>query len=104
MKTFLSWLRWRGILVLAALTPTCRQVVRMASRQQEQPLPWSTRFRLGVHLRICTACERYLRQLDVLRQAAARAESAFPMTDVHPPLPAAAKERIKQRLRCEGCD
>lgn len=95
----IQWLRWRGILVLAALTPPCREITRLASRAYDEPLTWGTRLRLRVHLGICTACERYLRQIDFLHAASAK-------LDDHPPEPsratmaAEAKERLKARLRC----
>lgn len=96
----LKWLRWRGIVLLAALTPPCRQIVQLASRAYEQPLsPW-TRLRVRVHLGICKACERYLRQLDFLRDAAARLDENSPV-EANDTLTAAAMDRLKQRLRCE---
>ena len=78
MKTLLKWLRWRVILLFAALTPPCRQIVRLASRSYEQPLgPW-TRLSLRMHLGICRACERYLRQLDLLHAAAQQSGDKLP--------------------------
>ena len=100
MKDLVSWLRWRGILLLAALTPTCRRIVQLASLDRERRLtPW-TRLRLRVHLRICRGCERYLRQLDFLRAAAA-ASAGRPPASGRVQLPPEAKNRIKRRLRCE---
>ena len=101
MKKAAAWIRWRFVLLLAALTPTCREVVRQASLDHEQPIGHWTRLRLRVHLRICAGCERYLRQLDVLHQAAARAGDTIHDTGRAVHLAAEAKERIKQRLRCE---
>lgn len=101
MKASLKWLRWRGILLLAALTPTCRQIVQLASLDRERPLmPW-TRMRLQVHLRICRGCERYLRQMDFLRAAAAES-TGRPTAVSRGHLPPEAKNRLKRRLRCEA--
>lgn len=101
MKPLLKWLKWRWIILLAALTPPCRQVARLASRGDEQPLnPW-TRLRLRVHLKICDACERYLRQLDVLHEAAGRLGETIPGRGHGVRLATEAKERLKARLRCE---
>ena len=100
MNGLFQWLRWRGILILAALTPPCRQITQLASRDYDRPLSGWTRLRLRVHLGICTACERYLRQIDFLHEASAKLGD-------HPPLvprarlAAEAKDRLKQRLRCE---
>jgi hypothetical protein len=101
MKTFRQRLRWQFILFLAAVTPPCRQVARLASLGHERPLgPW-TRLRLRVHLGICDACERYLRQLDVLHRAAGKAGERFPDRGDTAGLAAQAKERLKARMRCE---
>lgn len=96
----MKWLRWRGMVLLSALTPPCRQIAQLASRTDAQPLsPWA-RLRVRVHLGICKACERYLRQLDFLREAAAKLEENLPSEANHT-LAADAKDRLKQRLQCE---
>ena len=100
MIGLLKSLRWRWILTLAALTPTCRRIVEQTSHAHEEPLPFHDRFRLQIHLGICTACRRYLRQIDLLRQACARSDEDFPAT-AGARLADVAKERLKQRLRCE---
>ncbi len=101
MKVLFKRLRWSWILLLAALTPPCRQVARLASRGYESPPgPWM-RLRIHMHLKICDACERYLRQLDVLHEAAARLGEKIPERGYSTRLAAEAKERLKARLRCE---
>jgi len=157
VRPLLNWLKWRWILVLAALTPSCRQVARLASRRHEHPLsrndsvgkgstrasraarvegspfssrlraaagaraprptrgarvlprksaaslqlsPWD-RLRLRAHLTICDACERYLRQLDILYEAAGKLGERLPDLGAEARLAAEAKERLKARLRCE---
>lgn len=100
MKDLITTLRWRWILMLAALTPTCRRIVQQASRAHEEPFSPYDRIRLRVHLGICTACRRYLRQLDFLHEAAARADENVPAA-ARGRLADGAKERLKHRLRCE---
>ncbi|MBN8247706.1 MAG: zf-HC2 domain-containing protein [Verrucomicrobia bacterium] len=101
MKSVLRWLKWRSVVVLAALTPSCRQVARLASRRFEKNLsPW-VRLRVRVHLSICDACERYLRQLDVLHEAAGQLGEKIPNLGTEVRLAAEARERLKARLRCE---
>ncbi|HTH47327.1 MAG TPA: zf-HC2 domain-containing protein [Candidatus Limnocylindria bacterium] len=95
-----QWLRWRGILVLAALTPPCRQITQLASRAYDRPLTFWTRLRLRVHLGICDACERYLRQIDFLHEASAKLGSPL-AGEPQARMATEAKERIKARLRCE---
>jgi hypothetical protein len=55
---------------------------------------------MRVHLRICRGCERYLRQMDFLRAAAA-ASVERPTAGIQGHLAPEAKDRIKRRLRCE---
>jgi hypothetical protein len=101
MKAAFGWIRWKFILLLAALTPPCRGIARLASLARERPLGFWTRLRIRVHLRICDGCERYLRQLDVLHRAAGRLGESFPDAGRTARLAADAKERLKARLRCE---
>ena len=100
MKGLLKTLRWRWILLFAALTPPCRRIVQQASRAHEEPLSAYDGFRLRIHLGICTACRRYLRQLDFLREASARSDENVPVV-ARARLTDGAKGRLKHRLRCE---
>jgi hypothetical protein len=102
VKPLLTWLKRRWNLVLAASTLPCRQVAQLASRRYEHPLnPW-IRLRIRVHLTICEACERYLRQLDFLHQAASQCGEKCPKLDADVHLAADARERLKVRLRRES--
>lgn len=92
-----GWRR-RWILLLAFLTPPCRRIVALGSRELDgAAAPWD-RWRIRVHRSICTGCQRYLQQLEVLREAAQR-------SPVHPPsstrLSPESRDRLKRRLRCE---
>ena len=99
MRAFQKWLRWRFVLLLAALTPPCRQITQIASHGYEQPLGWAMRVRLRLHLMICTACDRYLRQLEVLHRAA-RLSGEKPLDHPSPArLSTEAKNRLKARLK-----
>jgi hypothetical protein len=99
--TFPAWLKWRGILLLAAITPPCREITRLASRDREVPIGAIARLRLRVHLGICDGCERYLRQLEVLSTAAVRSPEAGATFGHQARLSGEARERLKKRLRCE---
>jgi hypothetical protein len=101
MKRTLAWLRWRGILLLAALTPPCREIARLASQARERPPTLWMRLRLRIHCWICAACERYRRQLDVLQQAARQSVEHPPPALPSARLAAAARQRIRERLRGE---
>jgi predicted anti-sigma-YlaC factor YlaD len=90
--------RHRWILLLAFLTPPCRRIVALGSRDLDgAAAPWD-RWRIRVHRSICTGCRRYLQQLEVLRTAAQRsADQAPPSTR----LSIESRDRLKRRLRCE---
>lgn len=92
------WLRWRFVLLLAALTPPCRQITKIASRRYEQPLGITTRVRLRLHLLVCAACERYVRQLEFLHHAARLSVEKPAENPVPARLSSEAKDRLKARL------
>jgi hypothetical protein len=84
--------------LLARITPPCRDVTRLASEAMDRTLPLSTRIQLQLHYWICQGCAQYGRQLLALRQAMRRSTS-----ETHPPedvqLSSAAKARLKEALR-----
>lgn len=98
MKGFWKWLRWRFVLWLAALTPPCRQITRIASHGYEQPLGFTMRVRLRLHLMICAACDRYIRQLEVLHRAAGLSGEKPVAHPSRARLSTEAKDRLKARL------
>lgn len=98
MNALKKWLRWRFVLLLAALTPPCRQITRTVSRGYEQPLGIAMRVRLRLHLLICTACERYARQLELLHRAASRSGEKQAENPIPARLSSEAKDRLKARL------
>jgi 3-methyladenine DNA glycosylase AlkC len=61
--------------LLARITPPCRDVTRLVSESMDRTLPLSTRIQLQLHYWICQACEQYRRQLLALRQATRRSAS-----------------------------
>lgn len=84
--------------------PTCREMSRVISDGLDRDLPWPRRFRLRLHLLICTPCTRFQRQMLFLRRVvrdylAARGETA---PDSPAALSSAARERIKQLLEQGG--
>lgn len=46
---------------------TCREVTRLATDAAEGALPWWRRPQWWLHLAMCAACRRYLRQLALIR-------------------------------------
>jgi hypothetical protein len=101
---------------LGRRTPPCQDVVRLASELMDHPLPLRRWLALRLHVLVCALCERYRRQLAVLRlvvrhQAEADAGSAVPQLrsgrrperqskDAIPvtPLPFDVRERLRAAL------
>ena len=48
---------------------SCREASRLLSRREEQPLTPIERIKLALHLRLCSACTRFARQLVFIRRA-----------------------------------
>jgi hypothetical protein len=78
-----------------ALSPNCREAIRLQSDALERPLPRLQRIGLRIHMALCIWCSRYSKQIKFLRTAARHCDH-----DREPKqgLPAGARERIKQAL------
>ncbi len=98
MKRFVSRILRPFVLLLAAGTPTCRRVVQQASQRFDSVTGTSIPLRTRAHLLICSACARYLRQLELIHEASGKlAQKDTSLSK----LPDASRTRIKARLRCE---
>lgn len=86
--------------LLARITPSCRDVTRLASESMDRMLPWSTRLSLQIHCWICEACARYRRQLLMVRDTMRRQASSSPPQESRQPSPA-AMTRLKDALRAK---
>ena len=51
---------------------TCRHAHELMSERMDHPLPWLSRLRLQMHLRICAMCARVEQQMDFMRKAMRR--------------------------------
>ena len=51
---------------------SCQEVSRLLSQGQDRSLSWRERVKLQLHLRVCTACTRFARQLAAMREAMER--------------------------------
>ncbi len=49
--------------------PTCREVHRLTSEGMDRRLTWTERTRVWVHLKVCSACSNFTRQMKLLRSA-----------------------------------
>ena len=90
LKTFV-----RGF---TAISPNCREAVRLQSEALDRQLPGMERLGLRLHLLFCKWCRGYGKQIRSLREVAR--EHPEELADAAPQkLSPAARERISQSLR-----
>ena len=97
MSKLKTWLGEKYIAWICKISPTCHEMTRRISAQQDHALPWPMRLRMRLHYGICVWCERYREQLALLRKVS----RAFPEAAAeHLPerLPEDAKARLKRAL------
>ena len=86
------------VLLVAGVTPRCRDITRLLSQGMDRPLPWRTRLLIRLHSTVCVWCARYAGQLRFLRvfshsfpeQGCEHGEAALPLS---------SRERLKEVLR-----
>ena len=80
---------------------SCRDVTRLVSESMDRSLPFGVRVGVRLHLLICRFCERYRRQLLLLRETAGRLASGADRPTGTPmeTLSAGARKRILESLR-----
>ena len=79
-----------------ALSPDCKEAVRLQSDALERPLSFPQRMGLRIHLLLCKWCRRYGKHIAFLRIVARDCDH------VHEPvqaLPPAARERIIRSIK-----
>ena len=54
------------------LRPNCREVTEMVLLAEEKPLSLGDRLAVRMHLLICKACPRFLKQVQLMRRASQR--------------------------------
>jgi hypothetical protein len=80
---------------IRALSPNCREAIRLQSAALDRPLPRPQRIGLRLHLVLCAWCLRYGKQITFLRNAAQHCDHDHAPKQI---LPREARERIKQAL------
>ena len=80
---------------------SCKDATRIISQSMDTSVPLVRRIRLRLHLRICEWCERYRRQLLLIRNTLRRLDAAGerPEGPAGEGLSQDARERIKKSLR-----
>ena len=81
-----------------ALSPNCKEAIRLQSEALDRPLSRMQRVGLRIHLAMCRWCSRYGKQIKFLRTVAQRCDHDL---DANQTMPPEARERIKRRLRTE---
>ena len=64
----MNWLK-KISQAMGALSPSCREAVRLQSEAMERPLSPARRLGLKIHLVLCKWCRRYGEQIQFLRAA-----------------------------------
>ncbi|MBK9308141.1 MAG: zf-HC2 domain-containing protein [Nitrospira sp.] len=88
---------------LTHFLPTCQDMSQLLSDALDRRLPWPVRARMFIHLKICTVCEQYQRQLALLRRLLRQKDDSYPV-DVRgsqPGLSDEAKGRIRRALESD---
>ncbi len=88
----MNWL----IKTIHALSPNCKEAIRLQSDALDRPLPLLRRIGLRIHLFLCVWCSRYGKQIRFLRVAAQRCDHEH---GAAPALPPKARERIKEQVK-----
>jgi hypothetical protein len=81
---------------------TCKETSQLISQSHERRLTFSERLGLRIHLFVCGACSEFRHQMKLLHEAARRIAEERETAGVAAPLPAAARERIRERLARAG--
>lgn len=76
---------------------TCKQASQLISQSLDHPLSWPQRMQLKLHLLMCTACNRFKQQLDLLRVALQHIRNATE-NDHNIQLPLDVKDRIVRTI------
>jgi hypothetical protein len=87
----MNWL----IKSIRALSPNCKEAIRLQSEALDHPLSPLRRIGLRIHLALCVWCSRYGKQIKFLRTAAQNCDHDHEPKQTLPP---EARERIKRAL------
>ena len=93
-----SWLQLQIVLLICRFTPTCPEVVRILSLAMDKQLSFMMRIKLRIHYLMCSFCQRYMKQLNYLREISREFPNKIgEISDAS--LTADAKERMKAAMR-----
>jgi hypothetical protein len=78
---------------------SCKEATRLVSEQLDRELPFWKRFSLRLHVAMCRACSRYMRQVEALDGAVSEHYRSEQPAQVTERLSDDALERIAASLR-----
>jgi hypothetical protein len=85
--------------------PPCQHAVEKISQSMDGKVTMRERIDFKLHLSICAWCQRYMEQLDTIREAARVKSIESPDLQTTPTAPALsneARERIRRKLASEN--
>lgn len=82
---------------------SCEHVSKLTSEMHDRPLGWRERFTYWIHLRMCTWCRRYAKQLQCLRRHFGQYAKAYP-EESKTKIPEDAKSRILKKVSDSSSD
>ena len=80
---------------------TCKEITELATDYVEGETPFGQRVSVWMHLAMCKACKRYVRQVTTLHQIASRLFSTADRVYLEELTPE-AKARIESRIQAES--
>jgi hypothetical protein len=98
MKQFVSFVQ-PFVTRVKAISPSCKEAVRLQGEAQKRRLPLWQRTGLRLHLLLCKWCRRYRQQLEFLRTTPHQAGAEDPCIKLPAKLSTEARERIKHQLQ-----
>ena len=60
---------------------SCKDITEKASEYLDQELPFFTRLKVKIHLRMCQNCDRYVKQLQITIRALGKMNKPETVTD-----------------------
>ena len=92
-----NWLKGELVLLLARITPQCKEIKFMISESMDRTLPLRQRLVVWLHKKACVCCRRYSRYLQFIRDNVREFPNHINESS-NELLSLDAKERIKKAL------
>lgn len=77
---------------------TCKDASHLVSQKQDRPLSFRERWGLRIHLWMCRNCQRFERQITLIRRLLRQSDQSAATEAANQELSAEARERISRAL------